>query len=444
MNKMINKTDYYHFNAFSQLKAYSENGEKFAYYGYDAGGERTYRMKLNVSEVYNSRLGGKFLDVEKVMYYPSGYISITQNGEYTKHYYVDAQRIASKIGSGSSESIGYNADSVQSAVLLEVMKKELGILLTGDTIEDINYPANWGKITHLQGNGNYEDGLFFWHGNNLSSTSLITDISGNITQAVLYTAWRMPITEYRQDWMLDTIPQYLFCGKEKDTESGLYYMEARYYSDEDMVFRGRDQLFEKFYWLSPYAYCMNNPLRWIDPTGMEPGDPLKTMQVRQNSVKNTFGPVRHYKDGSPKPHQGIDYYAPAGTDVYAVQNGKVVKINDNDNGDYGKYIIIQHHDKDGKPQKNEDGKDLYSFYGHLSEISVGKNDKVTENETIIGKSGNTGNAKNMKGDDEHLHFEIRTDINLGKGLDGRLDPNLHVDTKYKIDPNNSQKVIMIE
>ena len=29
---------------------------------------------------------------------------------------------------------------------------------------------------------------------------------------------------------------------------------------------------------------------------------------------------------------------------------------------------------------------------------------------------------------EHLHFEIRTDIDLGKGLEGRKDPNKYVDT----------------
>jgi hypothetical protein len=42
----------------------------------------------------------KVLEVEKLTLYPNSYININQNGEYTKHYYADAARIASKIGSG--------------------------------------------------------------------------------------------------------------------------------------------------------------------------------------------------------------------------------------------------------------------------------------------------------------------------------------------------------
>ena len=121
----------------------------------------------------------------------------------------------------------------------------------------------------LVGDENYEDALYFYHGNHLSSTQLVTDMYGAVQQAVLYTPWGMTISEYRQDWMMDTIPRYLFSGKEKDAESGLNYFEARYYSDEDMVFRGRDQKFEKYFWTSPYTYCLNNPVIYIDPDGRD-------------------------------------------------------------------------------------------------------------------------------------------------------------------------------
>jgi RHS repeat-associated protein len=124
-------------------------------------------------------------------------------------------------------------------------------------------------MRYLTGNGNTEDGLYFYHGNHLSSTQLITDINANISQAVLYTPWGSVIKEYKADWMLDTIPRYLFNAKEKDEESGLYYYEARYYSDEDIVFRARDPLFEEKPFMSPYAYCRNNPINMIDPDGRD-------------------------------------------------------------------------------------------------------------------------------------------------------------------------------
>jgi RHS repeat-associated protein len=61
------------------------------------------------------------------------------------------------------------------------------------------------------------------------------------------------------------VPAYRFNAKELDEESGMYYFEARYQSPP--VFISRDPLFEKYPMFSPYSYCANNPLRYIDPTG---------------------------------------------------------------------------------------------------------------------------------------------------------------------------------
>jgi RHS repeat-associated protein len=59
----------------------------------------------------------------------------------------------------------------------------------------------------------------------------------------------------------------MFNGKELDEESGMYYYSARYYAPP--VFTSRDPLFEKYPWMSPYAYTMNNPVKYIDPTGKD-------------------------------------------------------------------------------------------------------------------------------------------------------------------------------
>ncbi len=36
---------------------------------------------------------------------------------------------------------------------------------------------------------------------------------------------------------------------------------------------GRDPMFEKYPSISPYTYCANNPMKYVDPTGMEAGNP---------------------------------------------------------------------------------------------------------------------------------------------------------------------------
>ena len=62
-----------------------------------------------------------------------------------------------------------------------------------------------------------------------------------------------------------------FTGKELDSETGLYYYGARYYDPGIGRFitpdPGQPDLNDP-QTLNPYVYCVNNPLRYVDPTGM--------------------------------------------------------------------------------------------------------------------------------------------------------------------------------
>lgn len=69
---------------------------------------------------------------------------------------------------------------------------------------------------------------------------------------------------------------YKFNAKELDSETDLYYYGARYYNPRLSVWYGVDPLAEEFPSWSPYVYTFNNPIRYIDPTGMAPEDVLQT------------------------------------------------------------------------------------------------------------------------------------------------------------------------
>ena len=58
---------------------------------------------------------------------------------------------------------------------------------------------------------------------------------------------------------------YAFNAKELDEENNMYYYSARYYAPPTFI--SRDPLFEKYPSISPYAYCANNPVLFIDPDG---------------------------------------------------------------------------------------------------------------------------------------------------------------------------------
>ncbi len=60
---------------------------------------------------------------------------------------------------------------------------------------------------------------------------------------------------------------YKFNGKEQDAETGLYYYSARYYDPRSSVWLNVDPMSEKYANLSPYNYCANNPVLFVDPNG---------------------------------------------------------------------------------------------------------------------------------------------------------------------------------
>jgi RHS repeat-associated protein len=66
-----------------------------------------------------------------------------------------------------------------------------------------------------------------------------------------------------------------FTGHERDVESGLDYMLARYYTSTAGRFLSVDPASQSIDGLNPqswnrYSYTLNNPLKFIDPTGEDP------------------------------------------------------------------------------------------------------------------------------------------------------------------------------
>ena len=87
-------------------------------------------------------------------------------------------------------------------------------------------------------------------------------------------------------------------------------------------------------------------------------------------------------------HEGIDFTAPVGTEIYATGNGTVIEAGRNQGG-YGNEIVIDH------------GYSYRTVYAHLSRIFVRPGQKVLRGQ-VIGYVGNTG-----KSTSPHLHYEVR-------------------------------------
>jgi peptidoglycan LD-endopeptidase LytH len=153
--------------------------------------------------------------------------------------------------------------------------------------------------------------------------------------------------------------------------------------------------------------------------------PLLFNQIRDGANSNSYGWVRTNPNGTPRPHQGWDLQTPRGMTCYAVADGVIAdtKTTATDEG-YGENVSLQLDTPVGSAR--------YAFYAHLSQIFVQKGQRVEAGDPI-GRVGVTGNAVHLKpGDDmsllalpgkeDHLHFEFRTILHPGVGLQGRLDP----------------------
>jgi hypothetical protein len=100
-------------------------------------------------------------------------------------------------------------------------------------------------------------------------------------------------------------------------------------------------------------------------------------------------------------HTGVDFPAPEGTPILAAGPGKVVwagygiyrGIND-PSDPYGLTVVLRH-------DFGYNGENLYTVYGHLSEIDVLEGQHVETGEKIA-LSGQTGQVTGP-----HLHFEVR-------------------------------------
>jgi len=107
-------------------------------------------------------------------------------------------------------------------------------------------------------------------------------------------------------------------------------------------------------------------------------------------------------------HFGVDLRAPKKTDIYAVNDGKIVAVLNLSN--YGKTVIIDH------------GLDIFSLYLHLDEFKVAEGQIVRRGQ-LVGLSGDTGYVTAP-----HLHFSMRVG-------GARVDPVEFIQTSQKLNNN---------
>ncbi|MDA3852506.1 MAG: RHS repeat-associated core domain-containing protein, partial [Spirochaetaceae bacterium] len=155
-------------------------------------------------------------------------------------YDIDGYRIAK---TGNSGTIHYIFDL--SGKVLEEVK--------GDEVTSYVFI----KERHLARIAGEE--TLFYGTDHLNSTLLITDAEGN-------EVWNADVTPFG-DYARGSDEEYTvkYTGKDRDEDTGLYYFNARWYDAEAGRFINEDPIRDGLNW---YSYCSNNPINFVDPTGL--------------------------------------------------------------------------------------------------------------------------------------------------------------------------------
>jgi murein DD-endopeptidase MepM/ murein hydrolase activator NlpD len=113
--------------------------------------------------------------------------------------------------------------------------------------------------------------------------------------------------------------------------------------------------------------------------------PVNNQDLRRLSSYFGYRTDPYYK--VPKFHEGVDFSAPPGTEIYATGDG-IIMASDRSKSGYGNQIIIDH------------GFGYKTMYAHLQSFKVRAGEKVKRGQ-VIGTIGSTG-----KSTSPHLHYEV--------------------------------------
>ncbi len=120
---------------------------------------------------------------------------------------------------------------------------------------------------------------FYYTQDQIHSTQIVTNDSGT----VVYAEAHDPYGGIQKTWPGNSFdPKRKFSDKERDGETGLDYFGARYYSSPslepdrhsyrfmsvDPLLIERDNPYTPVHW-NLYAFCLNNPISYMDETGRE-------------------------------------------------------------------------------------------------------------------------------------------------------------------------------
>ena len=253
--------------------------------------DRTYSYDSN-GNILSQNAGGT---VSTGSYTGNQLTSVTEGNTSTAYTYDTDGRLSSsggwsysynaiglpyaKAGSGGVTRWTYAADGTKLSRLSPYPSSPTldyvgNLIYEGNSLKTILVEGGYIDYTAIQ-NGSEASPYRFFVTDHQGNVRVVTDASGTALQVNHYDPYGtlLPITTSSPDnptVMLNDSEEspYKYSGKEWDSRASLYDFSARMYNPSLTRFTTMDPLAEKYYSISPYAYCANNPVNFVDPEGM--------------------------------------------------------------------------------------------------------------------------------------------------------------------------------
>ena len=220
---------------------FHDRADKETEYAYDKNGNMTQDLNRNINGItYNS------LNLPEMVAFSSG-------DTVTNTYLMDGTKLETvrNVG-GATTTTDYCGNLVYENGVLKYLLTEEGYVTPAD--------------------GKYH----YYVKDHLGSNRIVAGTEGKEEWNYYYPSGLQFVPEFKEydgvpfdRFISPSIQPYRYNGKKRDGNTGWYDYGARYYDPALMRFTTMDPMAEKYYSVSPYAYCLNSPVRFVDPSGQE-------------------------------------------------------------------------------------------------------------------------------------------------------------------------------
>jgi RHS repeat-associated protein len=262
----------YTYDALNRLTAADYSNGDYFHYTYDGVGNRLSQESslggTQVSTEYTYDDANRLTGAGGVTYTWDNNGNLLSDGTNT-YTYDGANRLVGVVTGSSTVTYAYDGMGNR----LQQTENGVTTTYTLDLAGSLSQVLSDGTNTYLYGNGRIAQenaqGRQYFLGDSLGSVRQLVDENGLVTLAKRYDPYGNVIQSVGEGESA-----FGFTGEDQDTTNNLIYLRARYYSTGQSRFLSKDSWkgnYELPETLNSYAYGVNNPVLYTDPTGNNPG-----------------------------------------------------------------------------------------------------------------------------------------------------------------------------